>query len=66
MKSFVIGLKKKHTNSLLIFVPTNCTNKLQPINVILQKPLKHAFNVHFNSWNSQTIKDQIDDGKNQR
>ncbi len=29
--------------------------------MILQKPLKHAFKVHFNSWTSQTIKDQIVD-----
>jgi hypothetical protein len=28
----------------------------------LQKPLKHAFKVHFNSWTCQTIKDWIDDG----
>jgi hypothetical protein len=47
---------------LLIFVPTNYTIELQPKNVILQKPLKHAFKVHFNSWTFQTIKDRIDDG----
>jgi hypothetical protein len=54
-------MKKEHTNILLIFVPINCTSEFQPTNVILQKPLKHAFKVHFNSWTSQTIKDQIDD-----
>ncbi len=59
-------IKKKHTNILLIFVPNNCTNELQLANVILQKPLKHAFNIHFNSWIFQTIKDQINDVKNQR
>jgi hypothetical protein len=31
--------------------------------VILQKPLKHASKICFNSWISQTIKDQIDDGQ---
>lgn len=47
---------------MLIFVPTNYTIELQPINVILQKLVKHAFKVHFNSWTFQTIKDRIDDG----
>ncbi len=55
-------IKKKHTNILLIFIPTNCTSELQPAYVILQKPLKHAFKVHYNSWTSQTIEDQIYDG----
>ncbi len=35
---------------MLIFVFVNCTSELQPTNVILQKPLKHAFKVYFNSW----------------
>lgn len=29
--------------------------------MILQKSLKHAFKVHFNSWTFQIIKDQIGD-----
>jgi hypothetical protein len=43
---------KEHTNILLIFVHVNCTNYFQPTDMILQKPLKHAFKVHFNSWTS--------------
>jgi hypothetical protein len=54
--------QEKHANILLIFIHVNYTIELQPINVILQKPLKQAFKVHFNSWNFQTIKDRIDDG----
>ena len=46
----------------MIYVSTNYTSKLQPTNVILQKPLKHAFKVHFNRWTSLTIKEQIDRG----
>ncbi len=55
--------KKKHANILLIFVPISYTIELHPINVILQKPFKLAFKVHFNSWTFQTIKDWIDDGQ---
>ena len=53
-------IKVKHPNILVIYVPTNCTNKSQLVNVILQKPLKHAFKVHFKRWTSLTIKEQID------
>jgi thioredoxin-related protein len=52
-------IKNEHKYILLIFVPNNCTSELKPTNVILQKPLKHAFKVHFNSWIYRTIKDQI-------
>jgi hypothetical protein len=31
--------------------------------VILQKPFKHAFKVHFNSWTPQIIKNKINDGQ---
>jgi hypothetical protein len=42
-------IKNEHTNILLILVPANYTSDLKPTYVILQKPLKHAFKVHFNS-----------------
>jgi hypothetical protein len=48
---------------LLIFVPTNYISELHPIDVILHKPFKHAFKVPFNSWTSQTITNQINDGQ---
>jgi hypothetical protein len=62
-EEFCNWIKKEHTNILLIFVPINCINKFQVVNVILQKPLKHAFKVHFNSWTFTIIKDQIVNGQ---
>jgi hypothetical protein len=55
--------KKKHANILLIFVPISYTIELHPINVILQKPFKLAFKIHFNSWTFQTIRNWIADGQ---
>jgi hypothetical protein len=50
----------------MIFIPTNCTNVLQLVDVILQHPLKHhAFKVPFNYWTNTVIKQKIKDGQNQ-
>jgi hypothetical protein len=46
---FLDYMKETHPNILVIFIPTNYTNVLQPTIVILQWLLKHAFKVQFNS-----------------
>ena len=56
-------IKVDHPNILVIYVPTNYISKLQLANVILQKPLEHAFKEYFNRWTSQIIKEQIDKGE---
>ena len=61
-KGFMKWIQVTHANILVIYVPANCTSNLKPTDVILQKSLKHAFEVHFNRWPSLTIKDQIDRG----
>jgi hypothetical protein len=38
-------IKEKCPNILLVSILTNCTNVLQPANVILQHPFKHASNM---------------------
>ncbi len=55
-KDFLDWIKKKHPNILVVFVPTNCTNELQLVDVIIQRPLKHAFKVNFNKWTTNVIK----------
>jgi hypothetical protein len=62
-EEFCNWIKIKHTNILLFLVLANCINEIQLTDVILQKPLKHAFKVHFNSWTFQIINDQINDGQ---
>jgi hypothetical protein len=44
-KEFLDWMRKYHPTILVIFIPTNCTSELQPLNVVLQQPLKHAFKV---------------------
>jgi hypothetical protein len=44
----------------VIFVPANCTSKLHPGNVILQRPFKHAFKLEFHNWTTTEVKLQIE------
>ena len=41
--TFLTWLKLTHPLVKIVFVPANCTSVLQPANVILQRPFKHAF-----------------------
>ncbi len=59
---FLDWIKEDHPNILVIVIPTNCTIELQPTYVILQRPLKHAFKVEFNTWTTSVIKEWIDNG----
>jgi hypothetical protein len=63
-KEFLDWMKKKHSNTLVIFVPCYRTNVLQPTNMILQCPLKHVFKMGFNGWIINIIKSQIDTSAN--
>ncbi len=42
-----------------MFVLANYTNELQLVNVIIQRPLKHAFKINYNKWITNVIKHQI-------
>jgi hypothetical protein len=63
-KDFLDWVKENHSKILLLFVSTNYINALQPIDVILQKPLKHAFKKTCNYWITNVIKQQFDDDEN--
>jgi len=53
-------VKSNHANILVIFVPANCTSKLQPADVILQRPLKHIFKLKFHNWTATKVKLQFE------
>ncbi len=55
-KEFIDWMKKYRLAILVIFIPTNYTSELQPLDVVLQQPLKHAFKVEFNTWSTSVIK----------
>jgi hypothetical protein len=57
---FLNWIKSKHANILVIFVHANRTSKLQPADVILQRPFKHAFKLEFHNWTATEVKLQIE------
>jgi hypothetical protein len=63
-KDFLDWVKDDHSKILLLFASTNYISALQPIDVILQRSLKHAFKKACNSWITNVIKQQIDDDEN--
>lgn len=52
-------LRTHHPNVQLVFVPANCTSKLQVADVMLQRPFKHGIKQKFNEWAAGKIAEQI-------
>ena len=52
-----------NNNILSVLVPSNCTDLLQPMDVSVQKPLKDQVRNGFQSWYSEQVTDQLNDGK---
>ena len=61
--AFLTWLKLIHPLVKTIFVPANCTSVLQPADVILQRPFKHAFRVQYDKWSMNQISQQLDSGE---
>jgi predicted nucleic acid-binding protein len=53
---------RQHPNIHLVFVPPNCTSKLQVADVILQRPFKHGIQKCFNEWAAETLRVQYSAG----
>ena len=58
-EEFRLFLRTHHPRIHLVFVPANCTSKLQVADVALQRPFKHAITRRFNEWAVRQIQDQI-------
>lgn len=56
-------LKREHPRIHLVFVPANCTSKLQLADVALQRPFKSCITQSFNEWAAATIAEQIRTGE---
>ncbi len=59
-KEFIKFLADHFPRIHLVFVPANCTSKLQVADVVLQRPFKHGVKKSFNEWAAQKIIEQID------
>jgi hypothetical protein len=55
-------LQKEHPRIHLVYVPANCTSKLQLADVALQRPFKSCISQCFNDWAATTIAEQIRKG----
>ena len=54
----VLLLLKNH-NIIPVVVPLNCTDKLQPIDVSINKPLKDYVRSKFQAWYSSEVQQQL-------
>ena len=57
---FISWIKKNHRFIELLFIPPNCTSKLQVADVALQKPFKWGIKRQFNQWLADIIEEQIE------
>ena len=51
-------LEENHVN--LVIVPANCTDRLQPLDVSVNKPVKAFLRKQFQEWYAQKISEQLD------
>jgi hypothetical protein len=52
-------MKENFPHILLLFVPANCTSKLQVMDVVFQRPFKHAIHQLYNQFQATEIAKQI-------
>jgi len=56
-------LQREHPRIHLVFVPANCTSKLQLADVVLQRPFKSCITRSFNDWAAAAVAKQIESGE---
>jgi len=47
-----------HHNILVIDIPANCTERLQPLDVSVNKSIKHSLRESFHIWYSKAVQQQ--------
>lgn len=52
-------IQREHPRIHLVYVPANCTSKLQLADVALQRPFKSCITASFDEWAAATIAEQI-------
>ena len=57
----IYSLLQRH-NIIAMKVPANCTDKLQPLDVSLNKPVKHEMRKQFQMWYAEQVQQKIEDG----
>ena len=62
-EEFRMFLRMNYPRIHLVFVPPNCTSKLQVADVALQRPFKSFIKNQFDDWAAKTIQSQIKEKK---
>ena len=52
----------EENNIFYVIVPPNCTDRLQPLDVSINKPAKEFLQAKFQAWYANKIQDQIKQG----
>ena len=55
----------EENNTLFVTVPSNCMDRLQPLDLSVNKPAKDFVRAKFRDWYSSQICKQLDDGLNE-
>ena len=58
-KEFRVHVFKNHPNVILVYIPPNCTSKVQVADVMLNFPFKHGIKFRFNNWAADIIEEQV-------
>ncbi|KAL2628606.1 hypothetical protein R1flu_013292 [Riccia fluitans] len=59
---FKAFMEENYPNICLLFIPANCTEKLQPADVLLMRPFKCGIQREFGKWAVESIRMQMADG----
>lgn len=62
-EQFRLLLRTHHPHIHLVFVPANCTSKLQVADVALQRPFKAALRRSFHAWAAAQVDEQLCSGQ---
>ena len=60
---FRTWLRENFSWLIFLFVPANCTSKLQPCDVIVQRPFKYGFKPQFDSHSTNAVRENLQSGK---
>ncbi len=52
------SMLKEH-NIISVRIPANCTDKLQPMDVSINKPVKHGMRTRFQTWYASEVHKQL-------